>query len=91
MGVLAALPAEALCGSHSRRCAGVVSAFAQELSRSLRHRAKQHLALGSVSEAHTGSVVLPILSGFILLVSVFARAWPGDAPPNWVAGRLNQA
>src|SRR5690606_20279507 len=46
----------ALCGYHSRLCAGVVSAFAQELSHSLRHRAKKHLGLGSMSEAHTGSV-----------------------------------
>ena len=46
----------ALCGYHSRLCAGVVSAIAQELSHSLRHRAKKHLGLGSMSEAHTGSV-----------------------------------
>jgi hypothetical protein len=34
----------------------LVSAFVAELSRSLRHRAKRLLGLGSVADAHTGAV-----------------------------------
>jgi hypothetical protein len=46
-----------LCGYDSGLCADVMKAFEQEVSRSLRHRAKEMLGLGSVKEAHTGSVL----------------------------------
>jgi hypothetical protein len=46
-----------LCGYDSGLCADVMKSFEQEVSRSLRHRAKEQLGLGSVKEAHTGSVL----------------------------------
>ena len=46
-----------LCGYDSALCAEVMKAFEQQVSRSLRHRAKETLGLGSVKEAHTGSVL----------------------------------
>jgi hypothetical protein len=39
-------------------CRAAVSAFAQQLSRSLKHRAKALLGLGSVQQALTGSVAV---------------------------------
>ena len=47
----------AVLGSDARLCASVARAFAVELMRSLRRRAKKLLGLGSVSEAHSGAVV----------------------------------
>lgn len=47
----------ALLGYDRKLCADFVTAFAQELSRSLRHRAKQQFGLESLSEAHTGILV----------------------------------
>lgn len=46
----------ALLGYDRKLCAGVVSAFVSELSRSLRSRAKHALRLRSVAAAHTGAV-----------------------------------
>jgi hypothetical protein len=46
----------ALLGYDRRLCAQVVGAFAQELLRSLRQRAKRLLGVGSVALAHTGAV-----------------------------------
>ena len=46
----------ALLGYDRKLCAEVASAFALELSRSLKKRAKRELALASVSQAHTGAV-----------------------------------
>ena len=46
----------ALLGYDRRLCAEVVGAFAQELLRSQRQRAKRLLGLGSVAAAHTGAV-----------------------------------
>jgi hypothetical protein len=46
----------ALCGYDRELCAKVVNAFVQELSRSLKRRAKQELDLASVKAAHTGAV-----------------------------------
>jgi hypothetical protein len=46
----------ALLGYDRELCAEVVSAFALELSRSLKRRAKRELDLASVEEAHTGAV-----------------------------------
>jgi len=46
----------ALLGYDRRLCAQVVGAFAQELMRSLRQRAKRLLGVGSVALAHTGAV-----------------------------------
>jgi hypothetical protein len=47
----------ALLGYDRRLCSEVVGAFASELLRSLRRRAKRLLGLASVSEAHGGVVV----------------------------------
>ena len=47
----------ALLGYDRKLCAEVVSAFAAELDRSLRWRAKRELGLCSVAQAHTGCVV----------------------------------
>lgn len=47
----------ALLGYDRELCAEVVRAFATELDRSLRWRAKRELDLDSVARAHTGSVV----------------------------------
>ena len=46
----------ALLGYDRKLCAEVVSAFAGEVSRSLKWRAKRELGLRSVDDAHTGSV-----------------------------------
>jgi hypothetical protein len=46
----------ALLGYDRKLCAEVVSAFVEELSRSLRFRAKHTLGLKSVNDAHTGAV-----------------------------------
>jgi hypothetical protein len=46
----------ALLGYDRRLCAEVVGAFAQELLRSLRRRAKHLLGVGSVAAADTGAV-----------------------------------
>lgn len=46
----------ALLGYDRGLCAEVVSAFAGELSRSLKRRAKRELRLASVEDAHTGAV-----------------------------------
>jgi hypothetical protein len=46
----------ALLGYDRELCAGVVSAFVGELSRSLKRRAKRELDLRSVEDAHTGAV-----------------------------------
>lgn len=46
-----------LCGYDSALCADVMKAFEKEVSRSLQHRAKKSLGLGSVDQAHTGSVL----------------------------------
>ena len=46
----------ALLGYDRELCAEVVGAFAGEVSRSLKWRAKRELGLRSVEEAHTGSV-----------------------------------
>jgi hypothetical protein len=46
----------AVLGYDRELCAEAVSAFVGELFRSLKRRAKKHLGLGSVSEAHTGAV-----------------------------------
>jgi hypothetical protein len=45
----------ALCGYDRKLCAEIVSAFVEELSRSLRFRAKHALGLKSVADAHTTS------------------------------------
>jgi hypothetical protein len=45
-----------LLGYDKKLCAQVVSAFVGELSRSLKHRAKQALVLDSVRQAFTGAV-----------------------------------
>ena len=46
-----------VCGYDSELCADVFKAFEKQVSRSLRHRAKQSLGLASVEQAHTGSVL----------------------------------
>ena len=46
----------ALLGYDRELCAKVVSAFAGELMRSLRKRAKHELGLASVAQAHAGAV-----------------------------------
>lgn len=46
-----------MLGYDVRLCASAASAFASELMRALRRRAKKLLGLGSVSEAFTGAVV----------------------------------
>jgi len=46
-----------LCGYDSALCADVMKAFEKEVSRSLCHRAKEQLGLGSVKQAHSGSVL----------------------------------
>jgi hypothetical protein len=48
----------AVLGYDQELCREATSAFARELSRSLKHRAKQLLGLGSVDEALTGMVVV---------------------------------
>ena len=46
----------ALLGYDRKLCAEIVSAFVEELRRSLRFRAKHALGLKSVTDAHTGTV-----------------------------------
>jgi hypothetical protein len=46
----------ALCGYDAQLCAAIVRAFVDEVSRSLRRRAKHALGLSSVKQAHTGCV-----------------------------------
>jgi hypothetical protein len=45
-----------LCGYDRALCAAIIGGFALEVMRSLRRRAKPHLGLASVAEAHPGAV-----------------------------------
>jgi len=72
-------------------CAEVVGAFTGEVSRSLKWRAKRELGLGSVQDAHTGSVFavqrtdsalrLNVHVHGLALHGVYLRDGEGDAAP----------
>lgn len=63
-----------LCGYDRQLCADVMSAFAQQVMRSLRHRAKRLLGLASVCEAHTGLVLAVQRTDSALRLNVHAHA-----------------
>ena len=79
----------ALLGYARDLCAEVVAAFAKELQRSLKWRAKALLGLGTVQEAFTGLVVavqrsdsalrLNVHLHVLALDGVYVRDGPGDA------------
>ncbi|MCP4243707.1 MAG: transposase [bacterium] len=78
----------ALLGYDGKLCAEFVRAFSEELSRSLRRRAKQQLGLDSMSDAHTGILVaiqrvdsalrLNVHYHVLALDGVYVRAEAGD-------------
>jgi len=77
----------ALLGYDRVLCAQVIGAFAQELLRSLRQRAKRKLGLASVADAHTGAVAamqrtdgamrLNVHAHVLALDGVYVREGPG--------------
>ena len=79
----------ALLGYDRELCAGVLSAFVAELSRSLKWRAKQEYRLASVASAFTGAIVavqrvdsavrLNVHYHVFALDGVYVREDPSDA------------
>ena len=45
-----------MLGYNARLCSEVITAFTTELMRSYKSRAKHYLGLGSVTQAHTGTI-----------------------------------
>lgn len=84
----------ALLGYDQKLCADFATAFAEELSRSLRHRAKKQLGLESMSEAHTGILVaiqrvdsalrLNVHFHVLAIDGIYSRAERGDATSDLV-------
>jgi hypothetical protein len=64
----------ALSGYDRRLCAAVMGAFAEEVMRSLRHRAKRALGLSSVADAHAGLVLAVQRTDSALRLNVHAHA-----------------
>jgi len=64
----------AVLGYDRKLCADVVAAFLGEVSRSLRHRAKRELGLGSVSRMHTGAVAVVQRADSALRLNVHVHA-----------------